>query len=173
MKKRVCCLFQNPKKGITIAWIMSLVFVLVAFIVACVAASTLRLTAGGGTSAAFAGVWTSLLLIALSIMGTIIMRRYKSSLAIGFFLGVIFIMTNQMLILFAIFADHASTSRRPAEEAMAVFCFFLFLVYAVFGSMLAVFRKDIIVNENLADDEVSKYSYPTEQEMLPPPPEYK
>lgn len=25
MKKRVCCLFQNPKKGITIAWIMSLV----------------------------------------------------------------------------------------------------------------------------------------------------
>jgi hypothetical protein len=56
---------------------------------------------------------------------------------------------------------------------MAVFCFFLFLVYAVFGSMLAVFRKDIIVNENLADDEVSKYSYPTEQEMLPPPPEYK
>lgn len=58
-------------------------------------------------------------------------------------------MTQQMLIIFAIFADRAqdqsaSTTQIQSVEAMAVFAFFLFFIYAVFGSMLAVFRDDII-----------------------------
>lgn len=58
-------------------------------------------------------------------------------------------MTQQMLILFAIFADQANDTgntleQTQSQEAMAVFAFFIFLVYASFGSMLAVFRQDII-----------------------------
>lgn len=59
-------------------------------------------------------------------------------------------MTNQMLIIFAIFVDHASTvsgqslSAKQTQNAMASFSFFIFVVYLIFGTMLAVFRDDII-----------------------------
>jgi hypothetical protein len=58
-------------------------------------------------------------------------------------------MTQQMLIIFAIFAERSKdpTNSLAAEQAvqtMAVFSFFLFLIYAIFGSMLSVFRDDII-----------------------------
>lgn len=66
-------------------------------------------------------------------------------------------MTNQMLIIFAIFAELSkSTGNTPAQtssqEAMATFAFFLFVVYAGFGSMLAVFRNDVIKEEVLQVD---------------------
>ncbi len=57
-------------------------------------------------------------------------------------------MTQQMLIVFAIFAERAQHPSamivQQSEEAMTVFAFFIFLVYAAFGSMLAVFRDDVI-----------------------------
>jgi hypothetical protein len=67
-------------------------------------------------------------------------------------MGVIFIMTQQMLIVFAIFADRAqdpsnSSVITQSEEVMSVFAFFLFIVYAVYATMLAVFRDDIIKEE--------------------------
>ncbi len=82
------------------------------------------------------------------------MRKYQTSLAIGFFLGVIFIMTQQMLILFAIFVERskqpsmqADPATKSSSEAMATFSFFLFLLYSSFGTMLAVFRNDVIKQE--------------------------
>ena len=72
-------------------------------------------------------------------------------MSIGFFLGVVFVMSNQMLILFAIFADRAhqvgaadGTSVQQAQQAMAVFSFFLFVVYGFFGGVLAIFRNDVV-----------------------------
>ena len=60
-------------------------------------------------------------------------------------------MANQMLILFAIFADRAThvgladgVSQLQAQEAMAVFSFFLFVVYGFFGSVLAIFRNEVV-----------------------------
>lgn len=37
-----------------------------------------------------------------------------------------------------------TTSMVSSQQAMSVFAFFLFCVYAVFGGMLAIFRDDII-----------------------------
>lgn len=59
---------------------------LIAFIVACVAASKLKQAsnsttqndAGFGTAAQFCGIWTVLLLILISVTGTIIMRRVST-----------------------------------------------------------------------------------------------
>ncbi len=48
---------------------------MIAFIVACVAANRLQGAAGVEIAASFAAMWTALLLIALSIIGTVIMRR--------------------------------------------------------------------------------------------------
>lgn len=60
-------------------------------------------------------------------------------------------MSNQMLILFAIFADRANqvglaegVAQLQAQQAMAVFSFFLFVVYGFFGAVLAIFRNDIV-----------------------------
>jgi hypothetical protein len=53
-----------------------------------------------------------------------------------------------MLIVFAIFADHSAKAPpgilKQADEAMATFCFFLFIVYTAFTTMLATFRSEII-----------------------------
>ena len=60
-------------------------------------------------------------------------------------------MSNQMLILFAIFVDRANKvgladgiAVQQAQSAMAVFSFFLFLVYGFFGLILAIFRNDVV-----------------------------
>ena len=60
-------------------------------------------------------------------------------------------MTQQMLILFAIFVDRAGKAptgiadqQTQAVQAMAVFSFFLFLIYGFFGTLLATFRNSII-----------------------------
>lgn len=159
-KRSLCCIFKNPKREMTYAWLISVVLVLICFIVAAVSASRIAGDNSNGnsqdeaadTSASFMAIWTSLMLIVISIVGTVIMRRYQTALSIGFLLGVIFIMTQQMLIIFAIFAERTKNQnltlhQQQSVEAMAVFSFFLFFIYAIFGSMLAVFRDDIIKQE--------------------------
>ena len=167
-RKRIFCWLTNAKKVITIAWLLSLVFVLCAFIVACVAANKMANSATGLTStpAAFACIWTCLVLVVLSILGTVIMRRFQSALSIGFFLGVVFVMSNQMLILFAIFAERsqvvgatAGIAVQQAQQAMAVFSFFLWLVYGWFGLVLAIFRNDVVKQENLSAEPEDSVQY--------------
>jgi hypothetical protein len=87
----------------------------------------------------------------LSRMGFYLFQ-YKSTLAVGLFLGVVFVMTQQMLIMFALFVERATLSTRSGlpnvaatQRAMAVFSFFLFMIYASFGLMLYVFRNDLVV----------------------------
>eukprot|EP00981_Chlorochromonas_danica_P005371 scaffold1088_cov177-Ochromonas_danica.AAC.7 len=109
------------------------------------------------TAAAFSAVWTAILLIVISVIGTIIMRRYQTALSIGFLIGIIFIMTQQMLILFAIFVEQSqasdnTTEQTQAQQAMAVFTFFVFFIYASFGTMLTVFRDDVIKQEVMTSD---------------------
>ena len=55
-----------------------------------------------------------------------------------------------MLILFAIFIDRTNSESNgnnttvKAENAFAAFSFIIFVIYSIFGSMLAVFRNDVI-----------------------------
>lgn len=70
-------------------------------------------------------------------------------MAIGSFLGVVFVACQQMLIIFALFVEQSQVSTQAASDvstyrAMAAFSFLLFFVYATFGVLLAVFRDDII-----------------------------
>ena len=72
-------------------------------------------------------------------------------MAIGFLLGIIFIMTQQMLILFTIFVERSNSNASTqtlavtqSQQAMASFAWFLFMVYGIFGTMLYIFRNDLI-----------------------------
>ncbi|CAM9226646.1 unnamed protein product [Choristocarpus tenellus] len=140
---------KNPQKAIAYAWFTSIVIVVIAFICACAAVAHSGTSGSGALD--FAAIWTVLLLFGLSVGGSLVMRKYRTSLAVGFFLGVVVIMSQTMLVLFAVFLGRASTTEdedEPASDrAFAVFCFFLFIVYTAFAGMLAVFREDIILDD--------------------------
>ncbi len=130
-----------------------------AFIIACAAAANMK-TPGGDQIAAFTAVWTVLLLVIITAFGSAILRRHQTSLAIGVLLGIMFIVCQQMLIIFAIFVERSQTATDPAsvsaQQAMATFSFFIFIVYGVFGTALAVYRNDIIKSDAHANlEEVS------------------
>lgn len=61
-----------------------------------------------------------------------------------------------MLILFAIFVERSKIPGQSAtvvssQQAMATFSFFLFLIYTFFGSLLGVFRDDILKKDDTND----------------------
>ena len=58
-------------------------------------------------------------------------------------------MANQCLILTAIFGEESEYNSNSAAGAFATFSFFLFMIYSIFGGMLAVFRADLIQDEPL------------------------
>ncbi|CAM9501467.1 unnamed protein product [Phaeothamnion confervicola] len=162
MRNSICApCDKSPQKSIAYAWFLSIILVLIAFICACAAAAS-QGAATSDTALGFAVVWTVLLMIVLSIGGSLVMRKYRTALAVGFFLGVVVIMSQQMLILFAIFVDHAKDSsgdQQHSYRAFSAFAFFLFIVYGIFAWMLAVFREDIIA------DDTPKY----EEDVTAPP----
>mmetsp|Transcript_19510 Transcript_19510/g.36362 ORF Transcript_19510/g.36362 Transcript_19510/m.36362 type:complete len:172 (-) Transcript_19510:245-760(-) len=139
-------LYQSPQKVITYTWLTSLVLLFVTFLVMCVAVSHMshghhdRVTA-------FAGAWSTLLFIMISVAGTYFMSHFKSTYSIGMFAGVVFIMSNQMLLVFALFVertkDNSDGDAKSAEGAMAAFSFFMFTIYAIFGAFLVLFRDRI------------------------------
>ena len=146
------------------------VLVFIAFIIACVSASNMS-KQPTGKAAGFAGVWTVLLLVVISGLGQWTMRKGLTQLSIGFFLGVLFIMVQQMLILFAIFVDRSkipgqSDSVVSSQQAMATFSFFLFLVYTVFGTLLAVFREDVLKKDDGMDGELEPAYEDTEEQQV-------
>jgi hypothetical protein len=74
-------------------------------------------------------------------------------MAIGFFIGTVFILCQQMLIIFAIFIEKSKDSSLPSIEiqvfqAMAAFAFLLFFSFSTFGILLTVFRDDIIKSKS-------------------------
>ncbi|GMI41031.1 hypothetical protein TrCOL_g10590 [Triparma columacea] len=138
---------DKPRRAITYAWFASILVVFICFIVACVVAS--NHSSSGNGALKFAAFWTVLLMIALSVGGTLVMRRYQTPLALGFFLGVVLVMANQCLILTAIFGEESEYNSNSSAGAFATFSFFLFMIYIVFGGMLAVFRADLIQDEPL------------------------
>lgn len=83
------------------------------FIVACVVSSN---ASTDSKALKFAGFWTVLLMIALVGGGTLIMRRYQTPLALGFFLGAVVVMANQCLILTAIFGEESEKNNDKVSE---------------------------------------------------------
>ena len=58
--------------------------------------------------------------------------QFQTAMAIGFFLGVVSIMTCNMFCLVVLFAG--DNNEGSADKAAATFSFFLFLSYVSFGT---------------------------------------
>lgn len=77
MQNSVFCWVKSPRLYITYSWFASLVLVLIAFIIACISANKSSKTGTNNFSraAGFGAMWTVLLLILLSVVGSVIMRK--------------------------------------------------------------------------------------------------
>jgi len=112
-------------------------------------------------AAAFTLVWMSLIAVVLSITGVIVMRRIRSETALGFFVGVTFIMWNWWLVLAVQAGDTViekkyvddNENSRLYVEMKGLFAVLQFFLYFVFGVLILTWRDDLV--EKVAEDERS------------------
>lgn len=139
---------RNPSKVVSYSWYLVLLFAAVDCLVAIVTASNNDSSANGSHAASFASVWTLFMVLAVSVSGTIILRRYHTPLAVGTLLGMTTMMSQFMFVLFAVFlalAEYADTNALARNDrAMAVFAFFLFLLYGLFSFVLGRYRTTVM-----------------------------
>uniref|UniRef100_M4BZY4 Uncharacterized protein n=1 Tax=Hyaloperonospora arabidopsidis (strain Emoy2) TaxID=559515 RepID=M4BZY4_HYAAE len=110
-------------------------------------------------SLGFVGIWAMILIIALSIGGTMVMRKHQTPLAVGFLIGVVLMMSLQMFSLSIIFAGAAYLARIErakgdrhtnvhTNEAGSVFSFFMFLAYEGVSLDSNTVRNNVEKNPN-------------------------
>lgn len=101
-------------------------------------------TMGGSRALVIAAVWTGVVHLAFSILGTFILKRFPTSFAIGFLLGLVLVLANQNLVLGGTFYSYRYGV--PAtNQAYGSFAFILFFVLTLFGGLLFQFKKHVIV----------------------------
>eukprot|EP00752_Nemacystus_decipiens_P008891 g7936.t1 len=139
---------KNPSKVVSYSWYLVLLFSAIDVLVALINASTNDSSANGSHAASFASVWTLFMVIAVSVAGTVILKKYHTPLAVGTLLGLTTMMSQFMFVLFAVFlalAEYADTgSLARGDRTMAVFSFFLFLLYGLFSFVLGRYRTTVM-----------------------------
>ncbi|KAJ0402479.1 hypothetical protein P43SY_003411 [Pythium insidiosum] len=159
-KARACC--NNPKLLITYLWFTTLVFGFMYSLAAIVAAVNNNGTGvSSQKSLGFVGIWALFLVIGLSVGGTLVMRKYQTPVAVGFFVGVVIMMSFQMFSLFILFAGAAYLEIQLEETkitkevsvssnvAGSVFSFFMFVLYMVFA-VVVIKHRNVIIKEGVS-----------------------
>ncbi|DAZ94216.1 TPA: hypothetical protein N0F65_001066, partial [Lagenidium giganteum] len=158
-KARACC--NNPKLLITYLWFITLIFGFMYALAAIVAAiNNNGEHISDSKSLGFVGIWAMFLVIGLSVGGTMVMRKYQTPLAVGFFIGVVIMMSFQMFSISILFAGVAYLARIDRDkgnakanvhsnDAGAVFSFFMFVLYLVFAVVL-VKHRNVIIKEGVS-----------------------
>jgi len=90
-------------------------------------------------------IWTAIVHVMLAILGTFVLKRFPTSFSIGFLLGIIIVMANQNLILFATFTTY-SLGNPTTNHIFASAAFTLFLIMTFFALLLFQFKKDVVVS---------------------------
>mmetsp|Transcript_12515 Transcript_12515/g.34492 ORF Transcript_12515/g.34492 Transcript_12515/m.34492 type:complete len:181 (-) Transcript_12515:819-1361(-) len=102
-----------------------------------------------GNSELFLSIWSALLLMALSIGGTMIMRKYHNSMAVGFFMGGVVAMSQLFFFLALLYfghsKDHTMFGESPKEEiAMALLSLLQCFLLGSFAAILGAHRSEIM-----------------------------
>lgn len=99
---------------------------------------------GGSQALVIGSIWTGFIHVALAVLGTFVLKRFPTSFSIGFLLGVILILANQNLIIFATFHSYPY-GRSRTNRIYANLSLVLFIVLAFFGLLLAHFKENVTV----------------------------
>eukprot|EP00937_MAST-01D_sp_MAST-1D-sp2_P005582 g5582.t1 len=153
----VSSLREDKEKLIITSWRITLVFV-ACFVIAAIAFAAHNDSGEVGTSRSdgFAAIWAMILIVGLSVGGTMVLKKYRKPLAIGFFLGVCVMMSVNMLTLFAIFVGlaqmekDATDSTPSSDNAAAAFAFFLCLCYGGFSFVLSKHKDTLVAGGSMA-----------------------
>mmetsp|Transcript_18866 Transcript_18866/g.27907 ORF Transcript_18866/g.27907 Transcript_18866/m.27907 type:complete len:208 (-) Transcript_18866:92-715(-) len=135
---------DDPKGSVHRAWGVSLIFLVLYFILSIVEMLNLK-GHNGSLALIVAAVWTGLLHLMLAILGTFILKRFPTSFALGFLIGILLVVANQNLILFGIFHGYAFGSLQT-NHVFSSLCFTLTVVLLFFTTLLVHFRQDLVVS---------------------------
>jgi hypothetical protein len=96
-----------------------------------------------------AAIWSSALLVALAVGGTMIMRKFHSSLTVGFFLGTIVATSQLFLVLFLLYIGYSVDQKQAGlsnkeENIMATLALIQSLLLSSFAIILAAHRSEIL-----------------------------
>mmetsp|Transcript_15928 Transcript_15928/g.25988 ORF Transcript_15928/g.25988 Transcript_15928/m.25988 type:complete len:221 (-) Transcript_15928:1789-2451(-) len=144
-EKRYC---GDRVKVLSRVWIVTQVCTLILVITSFALGPT-----GSLVSFAFIGVWIAFLSVFLTIVGALILRKYRTPQHHGFLLGLSFMMIHMMLIS-AVVAGATGKCDGGVTAAEAVVCAIsiaLFFLYIIFTALLYKWRADIIATDE--DDE--------------------
>jgi zinc transporter ZupT len=92
-----------------------------------------------------AAVWTGLIHLALGVLGTFVLKRFPTSFSVGFFLGVLVVLANQNIILYASFHKYTQGSGN-ANQVFAFLGFLLFSVLTFMTMLLVHFKNDVVIS---------------------------
>mmetsp|Transcript_1477 Transcript_1477/g.3958 ORF Transcript_1477/g.3958 Transcript_1477/m.3958 type:complete len:110 (+) Transcript_1477:1016-1345(+) len=106
-----------------------------------------------------------------------VMRKFTSSLMVGFLLGVCSTMAQLQFLIFVVFlyySDEAGSDSKSADQAASAFAFFLFIIFSLFSVVLFFYRNAIMINTSLAGQDstatgsaaASPASTPTQAQSL-------
>lgn len=109
-------------------------------------------TNDGSVALVLASVWTGIVHLALGVLGTFVLKRFPTSFSVGFLLGVLVVLANQNLILFATFSSYVQGSVRT-NHVFASLGFTLFAVLAFMALLLFHFKQDVVVAPMESKDE--------------------
>jgi len=119
----------------------------------------------GGTEA-FVSLWSSVVLLILCVGGTVIMRKFQNSVAVGFFMGSV-VAASQMfllifLILFGYIEDRLDNEMSVDGERLNGFvCLVQSILLGSFAAILAAHRSEILDQKiSLEDDGNVAYEAP-------------
>ena len=88
----------------------------------------------------FASIWSALMLMMLSIGGTMIMRKFHNSMAVGFFMGAIVAMSQMFFLLFLMYVPRAFLTDNIARPPFFILLFLLVYLMRILSS-LSFFRS--------------------------------
>lgn len=117
-------------------------------------------------SETFAAVWSSVMLCALSIGGTMIMRKFHNSMAVGFFMGCVITTSQMFFSLFLLYIgygkDQQVASLSAKEEGlMSVLALCQSILLGSFAAILAAHRSEILDKpQEQQQDDNSSYAPP-------------
>mmetsp|Transcript_27497 Transcript_27497/g.39365 ORF Transcript_27497/g.39365 Transcript_27497/m.39365 type:complete len:227 (+) Transcript_27497:111-791(+) len=135
----------NPKASVDKAWALAIILKVLMVLTALIL--ILRNShADNGYSHALllAATWTVFLLCVMGAIGTFILHRLSSNFSIGFFLGLLIIVSQQNIILFAAFNNYDDSGGSGTNQIFATLSLLLGMVYLVFAIILGHFRDQVV-----------------------------
>jgi len=156
LKKLFSSCAPDPRGSVHRAWGISLLFVVLYFALSIFEMVSLQQSGDGSIALIIAAIWTGVIHLGLGVLGTFVLKRFPTSFSVGFFLGVLVVLANQNIILYASFHKYTQGSGR-ANQVFASLGFVLFVVLSFMSLLLVHFKDEVVVSplDGIDDDDIN------------------